>query len=297
MQQPVVVFRKRLTDGLDEEFYIDIEAGIYDQKFLTKMGKIRLTGDVGAQLKWKQIEVLIKKYNIKPTQVWFYDDNWMNIDEVRSHGVNSVEVDNSQGKKNCCLTPKELNKLVKVAKKDPNNVRLVLFDWDYTFATVDFGYDCKLKPLQWVVEECFGGKERLDKLLTSISELESLGVKIGFITYNSKIAITSVLHELGWISDQTAENLVPITDYKGMWKQVSIPVSIMFRNTILKHLRSFRDAWQLETGIYQDLSDKRLKEESTKFLRNILKRFYSNEMKQLASIHLRKEMVEEEYPA
>jgi hypothetical protein len=135
---------------------------------------------------------------LKPDQVWFYDDVRDNVSEVGRHGVNSIFVPRKP-KEDCCLTGEALEKLVKIAKKNPRRVRLVIFDWDYTFASVNFGKKCKTGDIDWVVEHCLGGQQRLDTLRTLILKLESLGVKIGFITFNNKEAIVSFLKKVGWI--------------------------------------------------------------------------------------------------
>jgi bifunctional polynucleotide phosphatase/kinase len=190
---------------------IKIAAGIYDRKFLAELGKVPRkikNKKQKAQLKWKQMNVLIMKYHLKPDQVWFYDDVKDNVSEAGRHGVNSILV-SRKPKADCCLTGNELEKLVEIAEKDPDRVRLVIFDWDYTFASVNFGKKCKTEDVAWVVEHCLGGQQRLDNLRTLILKLESLGAKIGFITYNSKKAIVSILEKVGWIDATSFEDTVP----------------------------------------------------------------------------------------
>ena len=80
----------------------------------------------------------------------------------------------------------------------------------------------------------------------------------------------------------------PITNYKGMWKPLPKPLSKMSRNELIKHLRSFRNAWERETTRNQDLHDMRLKEESDKNLRGLLEFYFSNGAKQMAGDWLRK---------
>ena len=80
----------------------------------------------------------------------------------------------------------------------------------------------------------------------------------------------------------------PVIDYKGMWKPLPKPLSKMSHKELIKHLRSFRDVWERETGRNQDLSDERLKEESDKDLRELLEYYFSNSAKQQAGNWLRK---------
>ena len=80
----------------------------------------------------------------------------------------------------------------------------------------------------------------------------------------------------------------PVIDYKGMWKPLPKPLSKMSRKELIKHLRSFRDVWESETGRNQDLSDERLKEESDKNLRELLEYYFSDSAKQQAGNWLRK---------
>ena len=79
----------------------------------------------------------------------------------------------------------------------------------------------------------------------------------------------------------------PIINYKGMWKPLPKSLSKMSRKELIKHLRSFRDAWEKITTRNQDLSDERLKEETDKNLRGLLKFYFSDGAKQLAGNWLR----------
>ena len=79
----------------------------------------------------------------------------------------------------------------------------------------------------------------------------------------------------------------PITNYKGMWKPLPKPLNKMTRNELVHHLRSFKDAWEKNTGRNQDLSDERLKRETTSSLRNLLKWYYSDSSKIMAEDYLR----------
>jgi hypothetical protein len=79
----------------------------------------------------------------------------------------------------------------------------------------------------------------------------------------------------------------PITDYKGMYKPISKPISSMTRDGLIKNLRKFRDSWEKITGKYQDLSDERLNAESTDQLRKHIKFYYSESAKKLAENWLR----------
>ena len=79
----------------------------------------------------------------------------------------------------------------------------------------------------------------------------------------------------------------PISDYKGMWKPQPKSLSKMSRKELIKHLRHFRNVWERETTRNQDLSDERLKEETEKDLRGLLKFYFSDEAKQIAGDWLR----------
>ena len=78
-----------------------------------------------------------------------------------------------------------------------------------------------------------------------------------------------------------------ITNYRGMWKPQSKTIAKMSRDELIKELRLFRNAWERITTRNQDLSDERLKDETTDELRKLIKFYYSNEGKMLAEDWLR----------
>ena len=78
-----------------------------------------------------------------------------------------------------------------------------------------------------------------------------------------------------------------ITNYRGMWKPQSKAITKMSRDELIKELRLFRNAWERITTRHQDLSDERLKDETTDELRNLIKFYYSNEGKMIAEDWLR----------
>ena len=80
----------------------------------------------------------------------------------------------------------------------------------------------------------------------------------------------------------------PITDYKGMYEINKKPITSMARDELIKNLQKFRDSWEKITTRNQDLSDERLKDESTDNLRKLIKFYYSNSAKLLAEDWLRK---------
>lgn len=180
---------------------VKIVAGIYDRRFLAKLGGLTNHHKIGkekkAELKWLQMKALISKYGIRPNQVWFYDDGIYNIILANKHGVNAILVPRKPTE-GCCLTVAALRKLVKRAKEDPNSVKLVIFDWDYTFASVNFSTACKNMNTEWVVTNCLGGRARLEALHEEVLALENLGVRVGFITYNSEVSIREFLQAVGW---------------------------------------------------------------------------------------------------
>jgi len=80
----------------------------------------------------------------------------------------------------------------------------------------------------------------------------------------------------------------PITNYQGMWKSLPKPLGKMNRDELIKNLRLFRDAWEKITTRNQDLANERLANETTNYLRKLLKFYYSNDAKLLAEEWLRK---------
>jgi len=80
----------------------------------------------------------------------------------------------------------------------------------------------------------------------------------------------------------------PITNYKGMYEINKKPISSMTREELIKNLKKFRDSWEKITTRDQDLSDERLKDETTDALRKLIKFYYSNSAKLLAEDWLRK---------
>jgi len=75
----------------------------------------------------------------------------------------------------------------------------------------------------------------------------------------------------------------PINNYKGLWKPLPKPLSKMSREELIRNLRLFRDAWEKITTRNQDLGNERLASETTEQLRNLLKFYYSNDAKNLAT--------------
>jgi hypothetical protein len=88
-------------------------------------------------------------------------------------------------------------------------------------------------------------------------------------------------------NNKTKQQGKPITNYKGMYKPISKPISSMTRDELIKNVRKFRDSWEKNTGKYQDLSDERLNAESTAQLREHIKFYYSDNAKKLAENWLR----------
>jgi hypothetical protein len=88
-----------------------------------------------------------------------------------------------------------LDKLIKLG---PEKVKLVVFDFDHTFANVSFSSDCRNSGIDWIIKHCLGGKVRINKLFKQVLELEAIGVKIGFITFNGKVTVENLLKKLKW---------------------------------------------------------------------------------------------------
>lgn len=80
----------------------------------------------------------------------------------------------------------------------------------------------------------------------------------------------------------------PIVNYKGLWKPLPKPINNMTREELIKNLKLFRNAWEKITERDQDLSNERLKEESTDELKNLIKFYYSDDAKNIAADWLRK---------
>jgi hypothetical protein len=80
----------------------------------------------------------------------------------------------------------------------------------------------------------------------------------------------------------------PITNYKGMYKPLTKPISSMTRTELIKNLQKFKTSWEKITRRDTDLSDERLNDEPTHQLRNLIKFYYSNNAKLLAEDWLRK---------
>lgn len=70
--------------------------------------------------------------------------------------------------------------------------------------------------------------------------------------------------------------------YKGLWKKKPKPLSQMNRSELVKHLKSFRNAWEKVTKRNQDLCDGRFKDETVVSLRKLIKYYYSDEAKRQA---------------
>ena len=83
------------------------------------------------------------------------------------------------------------------------------------------------------------------------------------------------------------QKTIPITNYKGLWKPKSKPISKMTRKEMIREIRIFRNAWEKLTGKFQDLSDERLNNEPDKNLREHLKFYYSKASKNIAANFLR----------
>ena len=74
-----------------------------------------------------------------------------------------------------------------------------------------------------------------------------------------------------------------VRKYKGMWKKQPGPLSKMRKEELIKHLKSFRNAWERITDRNMDLSDERLKSEKIGELRSMLDYYYSDYSRKQAS--------------
>jgi len=88
------------------------------------------------------------------------------------------------------------------------------------------------------------------------------------------------------IKKQTNKLGIPKENFRGLWYQQPKPLKDMGRSEITRHLRNFRDAWERITLKDMDLSDGRLADETTDFLRSMLEHYFSEESKQQARDYL-----------
>jgi len=144
----------------------------------------------------------------------------------------------------------------------------------------------------------------LKNLATKYSVLSSGKSKgqLALLIYNiSSHAMTTpdlerIVHLLPGKDKRKAKQMIdkqrehPITDYKGIWKPIPKPLNKMSRVELIRNLRSFRDAWEKETGRNQDLSDERLDGETDKTLRQLLGWYYTDAAKNIAANWIRENM-------
>jgi hypothetical protein len=144
----------------------------------------------------------------------------------------------------------------------------------------------------------------LKNLATKYSVLSSGKSKgqLALLIYNiSSHAMTTpdlekIVHLLPGKEKRKAKQMIdkqrehPITDYKGIWKPIPKPLNKMSRVELIRNLRSFRDAWEKETGRNQDLSDERLDGETDKTLRQLLGWYYTDAAKNIAANWIRENM-------
>ena len=77
-----------------------------------------------------------------------------------------------------------------------------------------------------------------------------------------------------------------IKNYKGLWRPETRNIYTMSRRGIINDLKNFRDAWEDNLGIHQDLSDELINFESTDDLLDRLEWYYSDECKQSVESNL-----------
>ncbi len=178
---------------------MDLKLGFKDRDFLlVKIGKHgtamqNVEMDKMASYKVKAMQKLMKQFKQPDSsKVWFYDDNWENIRQAKAAGMNAVLVDPETG-----MEPNQIE-VPKMKKGD-----LALFDFDHTFATVNFGRSCKMLlyygKIEHVIKSCLGGKKRLSKIRRKFTLLEKKGVRVGFLTYNGAHPIKTLLRKIGWV--------------------------------------------------------------------------------------------------
>jgi hypothetical protein len=139
----------------------------------------------------------------------------------------------------------------------------------------------------------------------TLEKLRSLKKKYKVTTTGNKLEIANGLWRVrgGSMSDNDVKQIIPvlskdykkkaeklimdrdnnpITDYKGMWVKQEKPLNKMTREELVNSLRKFRNAWERVTTRNQDLSNKRLKDETMVGLKSLLKHYYSAGAKQQA---------------
>lgn len=72
-----------------------------------------------------------------------------------------------------------------------------------------------------------------------------------------------------------------------MWKPLPKPLYKMTREELIRNLRTFRNAWEKNTRVDQDLSNERLKSETIPQLRKLIAYYYSATAKKQAEEWLR----------
>lgn len=178
---------------------MNIKLGFKDRDFLlVKIGKHKTSAQNVdmvnmANYKVKAMQKLMKKCGQNDaSRVWFYDDNLENIRQAKQAGIQAIWVNPDTG-----LEPSQID-IPSMRRGD-----LALFDFDHTFATVNFDYSCKLLlyggDMNRLINFCLGGRHRLSRMRYKFKTIEKKGVSIGFITYNTAHPIKLLLRKIGWI--------------------------------------------------------------------------------------------------
>jgi hypothetical protein len=174
-----------------------LDAGIFGRKELVAEINIsaaqKIPEIVKAKLKTRCIQGLMQKFDVNAESVYFYDDSFHITKDAAKLGINAINV------KNVHLQFAHLLYLIKEKKRDPESVSLVLIDFDKTFSISRFKKKYHRYSTKDIVERHFAGAHRVHLLFEGLKKLESLGVKVGFITFHTKNVLDTMLLRLGWI--------------------------------------------------------------------------------------------------
>jgi len=180
----------------------------YDKLLLTAgiFGRIELAGLINiraaqyipeitkGRLKARRMQDLMNRFGTRADSIYFYDDNPQVVRTVRQLGINAILVHRP-----LYLRPEQLHALVRKKEYDANSVSMVLLDFDKTLALVKFKKRRQTPDIRRTVKVCLGGQRRVNLLFAHLKKLEELGVKVGFITFNTKNVLTKLLARLNWI--------------------------------------------------------------------------------------------------
>ena len=173
-----------------------LQGGIFGRKELVAEVGIsaaqKIPDVLKAQLKSRYISNLLHKTDMAPESIYFYDDSINITKEVQKLGVNSINV------KDIHLQFAHLLLLIK-EKLSGKPMSFVLIDFDKTFSISRFKKKYFRYSTKDITERHFGGIHRVNLLFQGLKKLESIGVKVGFVTFHTKHVLSIMLRRFGWI--------------------------------------------------------------------------------------------------